>query len=123
MTRNIYAPASVADLPLFGNIEEGRRRRDEGAELAIAAADARSAGLIWKNSFTAAAGICKLPSEFTSEDITAIVGQPPEGVHPSTVGALMISLAKRGVIEKAGYVQAQRANQHATMLASWRRCV
>jgi hypothetical protein len=55
--------------------------------------------------------------EFTSEDVTSVVGQPPN--HPNAVGAMINGAAKRGVIRKCGYRQAKRPNQHATVIAIW----
>ena len=57
---------------------------------------------------------------FTSEDITRIVGQPPN--HPNTVGALISSLAKRGIIVPTGTrSKALRANQHSAKLEIWKK--
>jgi hypothetical protein len=57
--------------------------------------------------------------EFTSEDVTAIVGMPPN--HPNAVGALTRASAVRYGCEKVGRAKARRSNQHATEIAVWRR--
>jgi alkylated DNA nucleotide flippase Atl1 len=55
---------------------------------------------------------------FTSEAVTALVGQPPN--HPNAVGAMMNGLASQGVIRKTGnYTKAQRDKRHAGLLAEW----
>lgn len=54
---------------------------------------------------------------FTSEDVTAVVGRPPNS--PNTVGALFIGAAKRGLIRKCGYRQSVRPERHAAVIALW----
>ena len=54
---------------------------------------------------------------FTSEDVTAMVGRPPNS--PNTVGALFIGAAKRGLIRKCGYRQSVRPERHAAVIALW----
>lgn len=57
--------------------------------------------------------------EFTSEDVTARVGQP----HRSSgaVGARMNAAHHRGIIRDTGrMVKAQRPNQHSAKLTVWR---
>lgn len=54
---------------------------------------------------------------FTSEDVTAKVGQPPSS---GAVGARINAAAKRGLIEHVGYTKARRANQHGAELRTWR---
>jgi hypothetical protein len=60
---------------------------------------------------------------FTSEDVTALVGLPPPGTHRSAVGARMNAAARAGRITRVGYVQAKRANQHATVISEWKGTV
>src|SRR5437588_116053 len=60
-------------------------------------------------------------SLFTVEQLTAIAGRPPEGVHFNSVGAIVRGMATRGLIEKTGrMIQATRSIMHATELAEWR---
>ena len=56
--------------------------------------------------------------DFTSEDITARIGFPPD-THPNAIGALTRSTAMRFGAKKVGRVKAQRSNQHATEIALW----
>jgi len=56
-------------------------------------------------------------TSFTSEDVTAVVGQPPN--HPNAVGALTRAVARSYGAVKVGRRQATRANQHATEIAVW----
>lgn len=61
--------------------------------------------------------------EFTSEDLTAIVGLPREAPgmnRNNAVGAVISGAARAGVIERVGYRLARRPNQHAANLAVWR---
>lgn len=59
--------------------------------------------------------------EFTSEDITSVVGMPPS--HPSAVGSLLNAASKRGTIYWTGAMrQADRPNQHRALLKVWRGC-
>lgn len=59
---------------------------------------------------------------FTSEDITATVGQPPN--HPNAVGALFSALVKEagktGRITYVKHVKAERSNQNATKIGQYR---
>lgn len=58
--------------------------------------------------------------EFVVYDITDVVGLPPN--HHNTVGALMSSAAKAGLIEQVGKrVKAKRTSRHSGMLEVWRR--
>lgn len=60
--------------------------------------------------------LCASGRAFTSEDITATVGQPG---HPNQVGALLVGATKRGWIERVGYIKADRPNQHSAMISQW----
>ena len=53
---------------------------------------------------------------FTSEDVTAVAGQPPT---PNSVGALLSGAARQGWIERVGFAPAERPNQHATIISEW----
>lgn len=59
----------------------------------------------------------RLGSQFTSEDVTQLVGQPPN--HPNAVGARMNAMARRGFIKRVGFRKAERKNQHATVIGVW----
>lgn len=61
--------------------------------------------------------------EFTSEAVTAKVGQPTDSdgrAKPNAVGARFSAAANRGLIIRVGFTKAQRPNQHAAMLSLWR---
>ena len=55
---------------------------------------------------------------YTSEDITAALGQPPSS---GAVGATMTGAAKSGLQRKYRLVQARRANQHGAEIWEWIR--
>ena len=78
----------------------------------------RNAPASYKDSFTnVLERFANSGEEFTSEDITAVVGQPPN--HPNTVGAMMQRAAKKGIIRKCGYCQSVRPKSHAAVIARW----
>jgi hypothetical protein len=55
--------------------------------------------------------------DFTSEDVTAIVGMPPN--NPNAVGALTRSSAIRYGCVKVSRTKATRPGQHASEIAVW----
>lgn len=55
--------------------------------------------------------------KFTSEDVTSVVGLPPG--HPNAIGARMNSAARRGLIKKVGYTEADRETRNAAIVAEW----
>lgn len=92
----------------------GEALKDEGI-----ATVTRNEAVDYKEAFRSVALAFDDGMLFTSEDITLEVGQPPN--HPSSVGALMNGLARRGEIELVMYRKARRANQHASVIGVWRR--
>jgi len=61
-----------------------------------------------------------LGSRITSENLTAFVGRPPEGVNPSAVGPAFNYMAKAGMIRKTGrWIKARRKERHACELPEW----
>ena len=72
----------------------------------------------WVTAFDAELrGFAARGGEFTSEDITALVGQPPSS---GAVGARMNAAAQRGLIVRTGDIKANRPNQHRTRISTWR---
>jgi hypothetical protein len=67
----------------------------------------------------------RLPGhEFTSEDLTKAIGLPvgETGLHMNNaVGAKIRVWAKKGLIQKAGYVNSRRAESHAAEIKLWRK--
>jgi hypothetical protein len=92
----------------------GRADRDAGMTAALGRAkswvDAARVVIAWR---------ARKGDPFTSEDVTAVVGQPPEGCSPNAVGAVMNAAAKAGQIRRVGDAQARRRNQHATRIGLW----
>lgn len=64
-------------------------------------------------------GLAATGAEFTSEDVTEVVGLPPTG-SPNAVGALINAARNRGLIVRVGDTQARRRNQHAARLTLWK---
>lgn len=62
-------------------------------------------------------------SLITIEQLRGVIGDPPEGVSPNIMGAIVNVMAKRGLIEKTGrMIQALRPSLHQSELAEWRVC-
>lgn len=59
--------------------------------------------------------------QFTSEDITATIGMPPN--HPNAVGAILNGATKSGLIRRVGYVQSVRPRSHAAVISLWEGAV
>lgn len=97
-----------------GYLTEGEKRKADG----IARVDANESK-DWKYQFRAAVMSMPYGKEFTSESITAIVGQPPH--HPNSVGAQMNALARAKAIVLVRFDKAHRSNQHATRIGVWVR--
>jgi hypothetical protein len=60
--------------------------------------------------------------EFTSEDVTALVGLPRGGVglhRNNAVGAIMSAEARAGVIERVRYDTSKRAISHSHVSTVW----
>lgn len=128
MSLSLVSSTSITPAPARGaedgrngpperSLEAGRTERDEGLRVVR-----DHTPETWAERFDECAlrfaAMANGRREFTSEDVTEIVGQPPN--HPNAVGARMNALAKRGLIVKTGYRQAERPNQHATVIATWR---
>ena len=59
----------------------------------------------------------------TSEDITDVIGLPAGHIganRNNAVGALMQSLARRGLIAKQGYSNSKNPQAHGAVIAVWR---
>jgi hypothetical protein len=80
--------------------------------------------LEWKQQADAAIRQLAATGElFTSEDVTARVGQPTDAdgrARPNAVGAIINANARKGIIERIGFVKATRANQHSALISQWR---
>ena len=104
---------TVEDPPTLWDLAEGERRRDEGMALVRGHTDED-----YRSAFERVVGdFARQRRDFTSEDVTARIGQPPN--HPNAVGALTRASAVRVGAVKVGRRKAQRANQHATEIAVW----
>lgn len=93
--------------------EAGAKLRDEGMELVKS-----HTPLSYRDQFERVLkALAASGDEFTSEDVTAVVGQPPN--HPNTVGALFNAAARRGLITKRGYRKSVRPRSHCHCIAVW----
>lgn len=96
----------------------GEERKSEGMALAEEAVPD------WTQLAREAIGwLAEEGEPFTSEDLVRIVGLPRPGATRSNrnnaVGAVLGGAARRGVIRKVGYRNAQRPRLHAAQLAVW----
>lgn len=94
------------------DVAEGVRRKDEGQS------SARGHVSTWSQAAQEWI-LRKQPGmTYTSEDITADLGQPPSS---GAVGAVMTAMAKMGYHRKYFISKAQRPNQHAAEIWMWIR--
>lgn len=108
---------TTGDGPLF-NVKEGRALRDRGIKQADDSVHER-----WKAAFLGEAyRLVYAGRDFTSEDIIAVAGMPPDGTSPSAVGALIRGLVNKNAIRPTGGIrQSKRPSSHAAMLRVWTR--
>jgi hypothetical protein len=96
-------------------LEEGRRRRDDGVTVARAATHTG-----WRLTVDRViADLAATGDDFTAEDVRARAGDPLAS-SPNTLGAAIAAAVRAGVIEQAGYQQARRPEAHARVLRVWR---
>ena len=98
----------------LADLEEGRRRRDDGVA-AVRAATATGWRLHVDQAITdlAAAGVL-----FTAEDVRELAGDPL-GSSPNALGGAIHAAARAGLIQAVGYRQATRPEAHARVLRVW----
>lgn len=102
---------------IFAAARTGPQLRDEAMMKVLAKRDAQ----LYKGRLEFALFSFRVNDTFTVENLTGIVGRPPETVHFNATGAIVRGMATRGLIEKTGrMIQATRAIMHATELAEWR---
>ena len=96
--------------PLF-DLKEGRRRKD-------AAMDAfEQSGRQWLGrARMAAMSHLEFIGWVTTDDVLAIVGKPPAGLHHNIIGAIFSG----STWEIVGYTKTQRPEGHARRIGIWR---
>jgi hypothetical protein len=97
-----------------GDEATGVERRDVGMSRALRAEDfgAKARARCYVEAL--------LPGdELTSETLRHAIGD--NALSANAYGALMSSFARDGLIQRIGFVQAQRASSNARMLSLWRR--
>ena len=57
--------------------------------------------------------------EFNSDDVRAMAGDPPRGVHVNLVGALFVAAATSGLIKPVGFTHSTRLIGHGNWVRSW----
>lgn len=75
---------------------------------------------VYRDRLTDALKNFPVRSRISVDQLTGLVGRPPQGVHPSAVGAIINGMAKRGLIRKTGKpIQTTRKERHASPNAEW----
>lgn len=64
------------------------------------------------------ARFASLGTDFTAEDVRAVVGDPPN--HPNAMGARFLHALRAKTIVKVGYRSPARSSSHASVIAVWR---
>ena len=96
--------------PLF-DLKEGRRRKDEAMDAF------EQSGREWLGrSRMAALTIYRHHGNVTTDDVLAIVGKPPAGLHHNIIGAIFSG----STWEIVGYTKTQRPEGHARRIGIWR---
>lgn len=107
MTRTLAIPASLFDL------DAGRHQRDIGCERVLSASERWRAG-----AMAAIERLAQTTREFTSDDVRAAITEEPQ--HFNAFGALFLSAAKRGWIERTGRTAiSKRVAAHAHSNPVW----
>lgn len=97
------------------DLDEGRRRRDDGARVAEWATD-----VAWKVAADQAiVDLAATGRLFDAEDVRRIVGAPV-AASPNAFGARFNAARARGVIVPVGYRTAQRPEAHGRPVRTWR---
>lgn len=98
------------------SLAEGERRRDEGHDAVLTP---HGQALVWRIQFddTLTRLLLAGRRRVTSEDVIAVVGQPPHS--PNAVGAVMRAAAIRHGLRNIGTVKAARVARHAGRITVW----
>lgn len=105
--------AGIEASEVHGIRPSGRERKAEG----IGAALANPSSAPWRVvAYAALLEAIRADLRLTSETITARAGVPSS---PNQVGATINGWARRGLIRRVGFVNAERSNQHAALIAEW----
>ena len=94
-------------------MDEGRRLRDEGMTQAEKAESDTWLGL----AGSVALELAWSSRPFSIDDITDRVGPP---VHPNATGSVLMSLSRRGLIERVGFTESRHPQRHAHRNPLWR---
>ena len=96
--------------------EQGDLFKQEGMEVAAEAVSTWS-----QEARNAIDYLAECEQEFTSEQVIELIGLPRQvGMNRNNaVGAAMSGAARRGVIRRVGYRNAQRPESHSAVLAVW----
>jgi len=95
--------------------DEARRLRDRGVETALNAADSRARGAAER----ALRELAESGRTFTSDDLRERVGAPL-ACRQNVLGALFLTAAQSGLIERVGYRQSTRREARGRELKLWR---
>lgn len=112
----LKTPATFVLLEQPRDVAQGETLKRAGMAAAVETTERHEIG--WVEAFDEELRrLARAGEPFTSEDVTAAVGQPPSS---GAVGARMAAAARRGTIVAIGHRKAERVNQHATEIKLWR---
>jgi len=96
-----------------GNLLEGLEKKEAAIERVWVRTDPD-----WKQDFARVVmSFARFGVEFTSDDVCAVVGRPP---NQNAVGAAMHKMSQTGQIERVGYQPSRRTDRHGAIIAVWR---
>ena len=101
----------------------GDHFKTEGIERVSGVAPPADAKAAWQAAVARwIAALAATGEAFTVERVRAlaIAHEIPEPHHVNSWGAALSTAAKRGIIERVGYVKSSRTQAHARVVAEWR---
>jgi len=75
---------------------------------------------LYRDKLTDTLKVFPVRTRITIEQLTGIVGRPPEGVSNNAIGAAVNSMAKKGLIRETGRrIKAGRKERHSGDVREW----
>lgn len=94
----------------------GDELKEEGTNKALS----KEASQIYRDKLVDTLKVFPAGRRITVEQLTGIVGRPPEGVSVNAVGAAVNFMAKRGMIRKTGkMLKPGRKERHSNLIPEW----
>lgn len=114
---NFEQPAPLPQVSIFsGEPVTGAELKQEGIDRTMR----KKASRQYRDRLIEALKVFPVRSRITIEQLTGIVGRPPEGVSVNAVGAIVNGMAKKGLISKTGKMPtAGRKERHGGQVSEW----